>query len=42
MAKWLEPVSQRHGMCCNDLEVMSSNTGQVELRVFDGSVLSRT
>ena len=29
MAKWLEQASQRHEMYCHDLEVMSSNPGQV-------------
>ena len=42
MAKWLEQKSQIHEMYCHDLEVMSSNSGQVELGVLGTSVLSRT
>ena len=40
--KWLEQASQWHEMYCNDLEVMSSNPGRVELGVHRTSVLSRT
>ena len=42
MAKWLEQASQCHEMYCHDLEVMSLNTGQVELGVHSTSVLSCT
>ena len=42
MPEWLEQASQRHEMYCYDLEVMSSNLGQVELGVRSTSVLSRT
>ena len=42
MAKWLEQASQWHEMYCHDLEVMSSNPGQVKLGVRSTSVLSRT
>ena len=42
MAKWLEQASQRHEMCCHDLEVMSSNPSGAELEVLGTSVLSRT
>ena len=42
MAKWLKQTSQWHEMCCHDLEVMSSNSGRVELRVLGTSVLSCT
>ena len=42
MTEWLEQASQWHEMYCHDLEVMSSNPGQVEIRVPDISVLSRT
>ena len=38
VAKWLEQASQEHEMCCHDLEVMSSNPGQVELGVRSTSV----
>ena len=31
MADWLEQASQWQEMYCHDLEVMSSNLGQVEL-----------
>ena len=34
MAKWLEQVSQWCEMYCDDLEVMSSNPGRVELGVL--------
>ena len=40
MAEWLEQVSKRHEMYCHDLEVISSNLGQVELEVRSTSVLS--
>ena len=33
MAEWLERVFQGHEMHCHDLEVMSSNLGQVKLGV---------
>ena len=42
MAKWLEQASQWHEIYCHDLEVMSSNTGWVEIGVLSVSVLSRT
>ena len=42
MAKWLEQLSQWHKIYCHDLEVMSSNPGQVELGVRGTSLLSRT
>ena len=42
MAKWLEQASQWQEMYCHDLEIMSSNPGQVELGVLCTSVLSRT
>ena len=42
MAKWLEQASQWHKMHYHDLEVMSSNPGQVEVGVLGTSVLSRT
>ena len=42
MAKWLQQVSQWHEMCCHDLEVMSSNSGRVELEVLSAFVLSHT
>ena len=32
MAKWLEQVSQWHGMYNHDLEVMDLNPGRVELQ----------
>ena len=38
MAEWLEQASQWHEMCCHDLEVMSSNPGQVELGVVSTEV----
>ena len=41
-AVWLEQASQWHGMCCHDLEVVSSNPSRVELGVHITSVLSRT
>ena len=41
MAEWLEQASQWHGVSCHDLEVMSSNPGQVELGVRSTSVLGR-
>ena len=41
MAEWLEWASQWHEVYCHDLEVMSSNHGQVELGVWS-SVPSRT
>ena len=40
--KLCEQASQRHGMCCHDLEVMNSNPGRVELGVHSPSVLSCT
>ena len=33
MANWLGQASQDHGMYRQDLEVMDSNPGQIELRV---------
>ena len=42
MAEWLEQASQWHKMYYHDLEDMSSNPGQVELRVSSTFVLSRT
>ena len=42
MAEWLEQASQWHEMYCHDLEVMSSNPGQVELGVRSTSALTRT
>ena len=42
MAEWLERASQRHEAYSHDLEVMSSNPGQVELGVHSTSVLSHT
>ena len=39
MAEWLEQASQRHEMYCHDLEVMSSNPGQVELGMHSTFVL---
>ena len=41
IAEWLEQASQWHEMYCHDLEVISSNPGQVELGVRSVSVLSR-
>ena len=38
----LEQASQCHEMCCHDLEVISSNTGRVELGVLSTSLLSST
>ena len=40
MTKWLEQASQWHEMYYHDLEVMSSNPGQVELGVPSTSALS--
>ena len=34
MAEWLKQVCQRYEMYYHDLEVMSSNPGQVELGVL--------
>ena len=34
MAEWLEQASQWHEMYVHDLEVISSNTGQVEFGEF--------
>ena len=42
MAKWLEQTSQWHEKYCHNLEVMSSNPGQVKLGVRSTSVLSCT
>ena len=42
MAEWLEQASQWHEMYYYDLEVMSSNPGQIELGVRSASVLSQT
>ena len=42
MAELLNKASQWHEMCSHDLEVMSSNPGQVELGVHSTSVLSST
>ena len=42
MAEWLDQVFKRHEMYCHDLEVMSSNPGQVQLGVHSTSVLNRT
>ena len=42
MAEWLEQATQWHEMYCNDLEVMSSNLGQVKLGVRSTSVQSST
>ena len=42
MAEWLEQAFQWHEMYCHDLEVMSSNPGQVELGVLGTPVLSCT
>ena len=38
MAMWLEQTSQWHELLCHDLEVMSSNSGPVELGVRSTSV----
>ena len=38
MAEWLKQVSQWHEMCCHDLEVMSSNSGRVDLGMRSTSV----
>ena len=40
MAEWLEQASQWHEMYCLDLEVMCSNSSQIELGVHNTSVLS--
>ena len=37
MAEWLEKVSQQHEIYSHDLEVMSSNPNQVELRMHSTS-----
>ena len=42
MAKWSEQVSQLYEMYCHDLEVKSSNPGQVKLWVLGTSDLSLT
>ena len=42
MAEWLEQASQWHEVYCQDLEVMLSNPGRVELGVCSTSVPSRT
>ena len=42
MAEWLEQPSQCHEMYCHNLEVMSSNSGWVELGMLGTSVLSHT
>ena len=38
MVEWLEQVPQRYVIHCHDLEVVSSNPGQVELGVRSTSV----
>ena len=40
IAKWLQQVSHWHEMCCHDLEVISSNSGRVELGVRSTPVRS--
>ena len=42
MAERLEQASQRREAYSHDLEVMSSNPGQIELGVHSTSVLSHT
>ena len=42
MAKWLEQASEKHEVCCHDLEVMSLNPGLAKLGVRSTSALSRT
>ena len=42
MAKWLKQASQRHEMCCHDLEIMNLNPCRVKLGALGTSVLSPT